>query len=110
MLNLNSSTKFKKDFKLCVKRGYNMKLLQEVIDTLRIPVPLAPLPESLPFSLLHPANRTPHPSYLSTSTISSENIPDVLIVFSAFSFSSIATVSPFLRVISLHFLPLFKNL
>lgn len=42
MLNLNSSTKFKKDFKLCVKRGYNMKLLQEVIDTLRIPAPLPP--------------------------------------------------------------------
>lgn len=42
MLNLNSSTKFKKDFKLCIKRGYNMKLLQEVIDTLRIPAPLPP--------------------------------------------------------------------
>lgn len=40
MLNLNSSTKFKKDFKLCIKRGYDMKLLQEVIDTLRIPAPL----------------------------------------------------------------------
>ena len=38
MLNLNSSTKFKKDFNLCIKRGYNMKLLQEVIDTLRIPL------------------------------------------------------------------------
>ena len=42
MLNLNSSTKFKKDFKLCIKRGYNMKLLQEVVDTLRIPAPLPP--------------------------------------------------------------------
>ncbi len=42
MLNLNSSTKFKKDFKLCIKRGYNMRLLQKVIDTLRIPAPLPP--------------------------------------------------------------------
>lgn len=42
MLNLNSSTKFKKDFKLCVKQGYNMNLLQDVIDTLRIPAPLPP--------------------------------------------------------------------
>lgn len=28
MLKLNASTKFKKDYKLCVKRGYNMNLLQ----------------------------------------------------------------------------------
>ena len=37
MLKLNTSTKFKKDLKLCLKRGYNMNLLQNVIDTLRIP-------------------------------------------------------------------------
>ena len=37
MLKLNASTKFKKDYKLCVKRGYNMNLLQNIIDTLRIP-------------------------------------------------------------------------
>ncbi|MCD8364418.1 MAG: type II toxin-antitoxin system YafQ family toxin [Clostridiales bacterium] len=37
MLNLNSSTKFKKDYKQCMKRGYNLGLLQTVIDTLRIP-------------------------------------------------------------------------
>lgn len=42
MLALNSSTKFKKDFKTCVKRGYNMKLLEEVVNTLRIPKPLPP--------------------------------------------------------------------
>lgn len=42
MLALNSSTKFKKDFKTCIKRGYNMKLLQDVVDTLRIPSPLPP--------------------------------------------------------------------
>ncbi len=40
MLKLNASTKFKKDFKLCLKRNYNMDLLQDVIDTLRIPAPL----------------------------------------------------------------------
>ena len=42
MLKLNASTKFKKDFKLCIKRGYDMDLLNDAIDTLRIP---APLPE-----------------------------------------------------------------
>lgn len=37
MLSVRYSTKFKKDFKTCVKRGYNMPLLQAVIDTLRVP-------------------------------------------------------------------------
>ena len=40
MLNVRYSTQFKKDFKTCVKRGYKMPLLQQVIDTLRIPAPL----------------------------------------------------------------------
>ncbi len=42
MLDVRYSAKFKKDFKACVKRGYNMPLLQQVIDTLRIPAPLPP--------------------------------------------------------------------
>ena len=42
MLKLNSSNKFKKDYKLCLKRGYNMALMQNLIDTLRIPAPLPP--------------------------------------------------------------------
>lgn len=42
MLNLRYSTRFKKDFKTCVKRGYQMPLLQQAIDTLRIPAPLPP--------------------------------------------------------------------
>lgn len=41
MLDVRYSTKFKKDFRICVKRGYDMKELQTVIDVLRIP-------ESLP--------------------------------------------------------------
>lgn len=40
MLKLNTSTKFKKDYRLCIKRGYNLNLLQAVVDTLRIPAPL----------------------------------------------------------------------
>lgn len=40
MLNVRYSTRFKKDFKICVKRGYNMPLLQQAIDILRIPEPL----------------------------------------------------------------------
>ena len=42
MLNVRFSSAFKKDFKTCVKRGYKMPLLQDVIDILRIP---ATLPE-----------------------------------------------------------------
>lgn len=42
MLNVRYSTRFKKDFKNCVKRGYKMSLLQQAIDTLRIPAPLPP--------------------------------------------------------------------
>lgn len=42
MLNIRYSTQFKKDFKACVKRKYRMPLLQQVIDTLRIPAPLPP--------------------------------------------------------------------
>lgn len=37
MLDVRYSTKFKKDFKLCVKRRYNIALLQQIIDTLTIP-------------------------------------------------------------------------
>lgn len=40
MLNLNQSGKFKKDYKLCIKRGYDLNLLQAAINTLRIPAPL----------------------------------------------------------------------
>lgn len=40
MLNVRYSTRFKKDFKACFKRGYKMTQLQQVIDTLRIPAPL----------------------------------------------------------------------
>ena len=40
MLDVRYSTKFKKDFKASVKRHKNMALLQQVIDTLRIPEPL----------------------------------------------------------------------
>lgn len=40
MLKLNSSTKFRKDYKLCMKRGYNLSLMQTAVDTLRIPAPL----------------------------------------------------------------------
>ena len=31
---LKTTTKFKKDYKRCKKRGYNMNLLENVIDTL----------------------------------------------------------------------------
>ena len=37
MLEVRYSTKFKRDFKTCVKRRCKMEKLQQVIDTLRIP-------------------------------------------------------------------------
>ena len=37
MLTVRYSTRFKKDFKACIKRHWNMALLQQVIDTLKIP-------------------------------------------------------------------------
>mgnify|MGYP001549892981 FL=1 len=42
MLDVRYSTKFKKGFKICVKRRYNMELLQQIIYTLRIPNTLPP--------------------------------------------------------------------
>ena len=42
MLDVRYSTKFKKDFKTCVKRRYNMELLQQIVDTLRITETLPP--------------------------------------------------------------------
>lgn len=42
MLSIRYSTRFKKDFKSCVKRGYKLERLQSVIDTLRIPAALPP--------------------------------------------------------------------
>ena len=37
MLDIRYSTKFKKDFKTCVKRRYNMELLEQIIDILKVP-------------------------------------------------------------------------
>lgn len=37
MLEVNTSGKFKKDLKTCVKRGYDLKKLENVINILRIP-------------------------------------------------------------------------
>ncbi len=42
MLDVRYSTKFKKDFKICVKRHYKMERLQQVIDILRVPATLPP--------------------------------------------------------------------
>lgn len=42
MLNVIFTGQFKKDFKLCQKRGYDMSLIRSVIDTLSIPKKLDP--------------------------------------------------------------------
>ncbi len=50
MLDLRLSTKFKKDYARCRKRGYDMDLLQAVVDILRIPAPLPPAYKPHPLS------------------------------------------------------------
>ena len=40
MLKLNATSQFKRDRRRCIKRGYDMRLLEAVIDTLMIPAPL----------------------------------------------------------------------
>lgn len=40
MLNLNIAVQFKRDRRRCVKRGYDMDLLDNVVDTLMIPAKL----------------------------------------------------------------------
>ena len=42
MLKLNLTTQFKRDLKLCRKRGYNITLLNAIVNTLRIPAALPP--------------------------------------------------------------------
>ncbi len=42
MLVITPTGKFKKDYKLCKKRGCNMDLLEKIIDTLAIPEALPP--------------------------------------------------------------------
>ena len=42
MLNLNLTSQFKHDLKLCKKRNYNIDLLNAVVNTLRIPAALPP--------------------------------------------------------------------
>lgn len=60
MLKLNASTKFKKDYKLCVKRGYNMSLLQNVLDILRIPAALSSKNQDHSLSGNHSGERECH--------------------------------------------------
>lgn len=60
MLKLNTSTKFKRDFKLCIKRGCDTALLQAAIDTLRIPAPLPPKNKDHGLSGNHAGERECH--------------------------------------------------
>lgn len=42
MLKIQVSTKFRKDYKRIKKRGYNLSLLQDILDKLCAQEPLAP--------------------------------------------------------------------
>lgn len=60
MLNLNASTAYKKDLKLCKKRGYDLSLLNTVINTLLIPAPLPSKNKDHPLSGNFIGNRECH--------------------------------------------------
>ncbi len=60
MLILNASTAYKKDLKLCKKRGYNLALLNAAINTLLIPAPLPPKNKDHPLSGNHAGKRECH--------------------------------------------------
>lgn len=42
MLEINATTQFRRDRRLCIRRGYDMALLAAVVDTLCIPASLPP--------------------------------------------------------------------
>lgn len=42
MLEVKQTTQFKRDLRLCAKRGYNMDLITAVVDILRVPAALPP--------------------------------------------------------------------
>ena len=60
MLMLNASTAYKKDLKLCKKRGYDLTLLNATINTLLIPAPLPPKNKDHPLSGNHAGERECH--------------------------------------------------
>lgn len=50
MLNIRYTVQFKKDYKLAVKRGYNPKELEKVIDLLKTGEPLPQIYKDHPLS------------------------------------------------------------
>ena len=50
MLKLFSSGQFRRDFKLCMKRKYDMNLLHDVVEILRIPAALPEMNRDHPLS------------------------------------------------------------
>lgn len=60
MLNLSASTAYKKDLKLCKKRGYDLNLLNAAINTLLIPAPLPLKNKDHPLSGNHVGERECH--------------------------------------------------
>ncbi len=41
MVNVRYSSRFKKDMKTCQKRGYDMNIMEETLETLRTPAALS---------------------------------------------------------------------
>jgi mRNA interferase YafQ len=76
MLKLNSSTKFRRDLKLCAKRHYNMELLEEAVNTLRIPAPLPPKNKDHALTGNHASERECHltPDWLLIYRINGDEI------------------------------------
>ncbi len=96
MLELNTSTKFKKDYTLCQKRGLNLTLLQDAVNTLRIPSLLPPKSKDHNLSGNYSGCRECHiqPDWLLIYRISSDELYLVRTVsFIAFSNSSSLWIS-----------------
>ena len=42
MLKVNTAARFRRDTKACAKAGRDLRILEDVVNTLRIPAPLPP--------------------------------------------------------------------
>ncbi len=60
MLNLNASAAYRKDLKLCRKRGYDLTLLNAIVNRLLIPAQLPPKNKDHPLSGNFAGNRECH--------------------------------------------------
>ena len=76
MLKVNTSARFRKDLKACVRRDLDIQLLEAVVNTLRAPAPLAVKNKDHPLSGNWAGCRECHilPDWLLIYRLSSEEL------------------------------------